>query len=255
MKTTLILILSAISLSACSVVGPGERGVRITLGKASDEVKDPGAYLWIPFILGMEKIDVQVQKSDVKTSAASKDMQDITTEVAINWKLAPEKVVTTYRSVGDESSILERIINPAVSEVLKAATAQHTAEDILKKRMELKKAIDEGLKSRLAFYGIDLFDVSIVHLRFTDGFEKAVENKQIAEQRAKEAAYEADKATQDAKSEIERAKGQAEAQRLLKATITAEILKQRAIEKWDGHFPQVMGTQALPFIELKLNEK
>lgn len=242
------IFLFSVSLTNCTVVGPGERGIRFYFGKASNEIEEPGAYPWIPFFVGMKHMNVQVQKSEVKTSAASKDMQEITTELAINWKLSPDKVVATYKNVGDEDAILQRIIYPAVSEVLKSATAQHTAEDILKKRMELKAAIDEGLKARLGNYGIDLFDVSITHLQFTRGFEEAIENKQIAEQRAKQAGYEADKATQDAKAEVERAKGQAAAQNLVRASITKEILQQRAIEKWDGKFPQVMGSQALPFI-------
>lgn len=257
--TSLFIALMAVfclwGLTGCSVIGPGQRGIRYFFGKTSDHVEEPGAYIWIPFFMGMSKIDVQVQKSEVRTSAASKDMQEITTDLAINWKLSPDRVVATYRNVGDEEAILQRIIYPAVSEVLKAATAQHTAEDILKKRMELKAAIDEGLKARLGAYGIDLFDVSITHLQFTTGFEKAIEDKQIAEQRAKQASYEAEKATQDAKAEVERAKGQATAQNLIRASITREILQQRAIEKWDGHFPQVMGTGSTPFINFKMDQK
>lgn len=253
MKFVLMILL--LSLTACSVVGPGQRGIRFYAGKASDHVEEPGAYPWIPFFLGMEKIDVQVQKSEIQTGAASKDMQDITTIVAVNWKLSPERVVLTYKNVGDEDAILNRILIPAVSEVLKATSSKYTAEEILQKRMELKTAIDGGLKERLATYGIDLFDVSIVHLNFTKGFEEAIENKQIAEQRAKQASYEAEKATQDARAEVERAKGQAQAQNLLRLTMTKEILQQRAIDKWDGHFPQVLGGQgALPFLNMSVSK-
>lgn len=248
----LFLVFTCLALSACSVVGPGERGIRFYFGKASDTVEEPGAYVWLPFFLGMKRMNVQVQKSDISTTSASKDMQDIKTELAVNWKLAPEKVVITLKNVGDEDDILERILIPAVSEVLKAASAKYTAEEILAKRMALKQEIDAGLKQRLNAYGIDLYDVSIVHLSFTQGFEEAIENKQIAEQRAKQASYEAEKATQDAKAEVNRAEGTAKAQGLLKSTITKEILEQRAIEKWDGHFPQVMGSAAMPFLNLKM---
>lgn len=249
-----VLILMMLSMTACSVVGPGQRGIRFYFGKASDDVESPGAYLWLPFFMGMKKIDVQVQKSEIKTSAASKDMQDITTEIAVNWKLSPEKVVATFKNVGDEDDILQRILVPAVSEVLKASSAKYTAEEILNKRMELKGAIDAGLKDRLNAYGIDLFDVSITQLSFTKGFEDAIEAKQVAEQRAKQAVYEAEQATQDAKAEIEKAKGQSEAQRLMKMSMTSETLQQRAIDKWDGHFPQVMGSGTLPFLNIKLKE-
>jgi regulator of protease activity HflC (stomatin/prohibitin superfamily) len=135
---------------------------------------------------------------------------------------------------------------------MKSATAKKTAEEILTKRAELKTEIDDSLRERLAKYGVTVTDVSITNLTFSQEFTAAIERKQIAEQEAKQAEYGAQKAVQEARAEVNRAKGQAEAQALLKSTITAEILQQRAIEKWDGKFPQVMGAQALPFLNMKL---
>lgn len=261
----LILIATCLMLSACSVVGPGSRGVRTTFGTVSDDVKDSGLYLWIPFVLGMKKINVQIQKSDIKATAASKDMQDIHAEVAVNWSLDPKNVVKTYKEIGDEDDVEIRILIPAVNEVMKATTSKLSAEEVLTKRLDMKTSIDNGLKNRLAQYGITLYDVSIVNLQFSSGFTQSIEHKQIAEQEAQQAVYVAQKATQDAKaaveqakgesqSTLERAKGQAKAQELLRSTLTKEILQQHAIDKWSGNFPQVMGSGSLPFINLKMNE-
>lgn len=249
------LVAFIVLLNMFTTVGPGERGVRVTFGSAANEVKDPGLYLTFPFVTNIRKVTVQMQRSDITTGAASKDMQEVTADVAVNWKLDPSKIVETYKNLGNEDEVLTRIITPAVSEVLKASTAQLTAEDILNKRIELKKAVDDGLKTRLSGYGIALYDVSIVHLRFSKEFEKAIEDKQIAEQRAKQAIYEAQQATQTARATIERAKGEAESQRLIKATITSQILQQRAIEKWDGKFPQIMGSGSVPFINMNMKDK
>lgn len=238
-------------LTSCTIVGPGERGIRISLGSVSEDSKPSGAYLWLPFVLGMAKIDMQIQKSEIEATAASKDMQDVTAKVAINWSMSPENLVKTYKEIGDEDDVSKRILMPAVNEVLKASTAKRTAEEILTKRLEMKKDIDEGLKERLGKYGIALQDISITNLKFSDGFAQAIEHKQIAEQQAKQAAYVAEKATQDAKAEVERAKGQAEAQRLLKESITPGLLQKMAIEKWDGHFPQYMGGGPVPFLNIK----
>lgn len=249
-----ILLLSVL-LSACSIVGPGEKGVRVSLGKASDSVMDSGAYLWIPFFLGNEKIDIQIQKTTVDTSAASKDMQEISTELAINWSVDPTKVVTLYRTIGNEEDIYLRIIAPAVSEVMKSAVAHRAAEEVLTKRMDLKKDIDDGLRERLMNYGVILHDVSIVNFKFSAEFTHAIEQKQIAEQKAKQAEYDAIRASKEADSEVNRAKGQAEAQNLLKLTITPQLLQMKAIEKWNGQFPQVLGGNgALPFLNLKLDK-
>lgn len=247
------LIISMIFvLGGCSVVGPGERGIRVSLGKASSDVKDSGAYFWIPFLVGMKRIDVQIQKSEVQAFAASKDMQEITTHVAVNWSISPEKVVEIYKSIGDERDVFSRLIEPSVQEVMKEAVSKRTADEALTKRLEMKVDIDRSLKDRLSHYGVNVTDVNIVNFKFSDEFLKAIEEKQIAEQHSKQAEYGALKAIQDAKAEVNRAKGQAEAQQLMKSTITKEILQQRAIEKWDGKFPHVMGAGALPFINLKM---
>lgn len=247
----LIVFLCIVFLSACSVVGPGERGVRISLGKVADEPKPSGAYLWVPFLLGMVKINVQIQKAEIKAASASKDMQEIIADVVVNWSLSPENVVRTYKEIGNEDDVERRILTPAVNEVMKSASAKRTAEEVLTKRTELKSDIDASLKTRLNQYGISVQDVSIVNLKFSKEFSDAIESKQIAEQQAKQAVYHAEKATQEAKAEIERAKGQAQAQQLVRASITKDILQQKAIEKWDGKFPIYMGSGVLPFINIK----
>ncbi len=246
------MVLAFIVLSGCTVVGPGERGVRITLGSVSDEPKTPGPYLWIPFLMGMARVDVQVQKSEIASTGATKDMQDVHAKVAINWSLSPENVVKTFREIGDERDVEHRILEPAVNEVMKASTAKRTAEEVLTQRMDMKKDIDDGLALRLKNYGITLHDVSVVDLGFSADFTAAIERKQIAEQSAKQAEYVAKQATQEAAANVERAKGQAEAQRLMKTTITEELLQKLAIEKWDGKFPTYMaGNGGLPFITTK----
>lgn len=200
----------------------------------------------------VRKINVQIQKSEIDSTAATKDMQDVHAHVAVNWSMAIKDVLRTYKEIGDQDAVLARIIDPSVNEVMKAATARRTAEEVLTKRMEMKTDIDNGLKDRLAQYGIHFNDVSIVNLKFSPEFTRAIEQKQIAEQQAKQAEYVALKATQEAKAEVERAKGQAAAQTLMKTTITPQILQQRAIEKWDGHFPQIVSNGVMPFIDFKM---
>lgn len=245
--TALIVIIS----TGCSVVGPGQRGIRISLGKVSVEPKPPGAYLWIPFLLGMATVDVQIQKSTIEAAAASKDMQDIFADVAVNWSLSPGNVVKTYQDIGDEYEVEKRILIPAVAEVMKSASAKRTAEEVLTHRMEMKTDIDDVLKKRLIQYGITVHDVSIVNLKFSEGFTHAIEAKQIAEQQAKQAVYVKDKAIQDALAVEEQARGQGKAQALRRASLTPEILQQQAIEKWDGVLPKIVTTGSGMILDLK----
>lgn len=233
------------------MVGPGEKGIITHFGSVQNEVLDSGAYLWIPVVRGIHTFDLRVQKDVVEATAASKDLQDVHSQIAVNWRLDPVQVMNFYKDVGSEEDALSKILTPALNEVFKAATAKKTAEEIVSRRSELKQDIDEALNKRIARYFIHVDDVSIVDVKFSSEFTKAIEQKQIAEQQAKQAQYLADKAVKDADAERNRAKGQADAQNLLKVTLSPELLKLKAIEKWDGKFPTYMGGGQLPFLNIK----
>jgi len=247
----IVFIIAALILRPFTIVGPGERGVMMRFGKVQDAILDEGIHPILPIVTSVKTLSVRVQKTDLKADAASKDLQSITTDLAVNWNVDPAKVNQIYQQIGDEEQIVTSILSPAISEVLKAATSKKTAEEIITKRTELKTEIDNSLKKRLEPYGVIVRDVSLINFGFSPEFSKAIESKQIAEQEAKQAEFTVQKATQDAQAEINRAKGHAEAQRLQRQTLTAEILQQQAIEKWNGQFPTVMGGGGtLPLINI-----
>lgn len=238
-------------LSSYSTVGPGERGVRITMGKTGEEVLNEGPHFKVPYFSSIKTMSIRVKKSQDSTEAATKDMQKVTAVIAINWTINPESVGKMLREVGSEESIEMNVIAPAVAEVLKASTSKMTAEEVLTRRMELKNSIDAALITRLGAYGLIVKDISLVDLDFTKEFNHAVEQKQIAEQQAKQASYVAEKATQDAIAAVNTAKGEAEAvlvnaraqaegQKLLKQTLTSDVLKLEYLKKWDGKLSQVV---------------
>ncbi|UKO98923.1 prohibitin family protein [Nostoc sp. UHCC 0870] len=237
-----------------AIVNAGERGVLMQFGKVQDQVLDEGLHTIMPIVTSVRRISVRVQQNTFQADAASKDLQQVKTELAVNWHVDPTKVNRVFQQVGDQQQIVTSIITPAVSEVLKAATAKKTAEEIITRRTELKEEIDNNLKNRLQAYGLIVDDVSLVNFSFSPEFSRAIESKQIAEQEAKQAEFIAKKATQEAQAEVNRAKGQAEAQRLQRLTLTPELLQKQAIEKWDGKFPMVMGGNgSLPLININPN--
>ncbi|AFZ30833.1 SPFH domain, Band 7 family protein [Gloeocapsa sp. PCC 7428] len=245
------LVLAAVVFKPFAIVNAGERGVVMRFGKVQDTVLDEGIHPIMPIVTTVRSINVRVQESSFNSDAASKDLQKVTTEISLNWHIDPARVNKVYQQVGDEEQIVAGIITPAVSEVLKAATAKKTAEQIITERTDLKEEIDKQLESRLANYGLVVDDVSLVNFAFSPEFSKAIESKQIAEQEAKQAEFIALKASKEAIAEVNRAKGQAEAQRLQRLTLTPELLQKQAIEKWDGRFPTVMsGNGTLPLINV-----
>jgi prohibitin 1 len=249
-----LLLIILLFFRPFSIINAGERGVVMKFGKVQDLILDEGIHPIVPIVTSVKSLSVRVQKNDITAEASSKDLQGVKMEVAINWHIDPKRVNVVFQQIGDENEIIQRIINPAVSEVVKAASAKKNAEEIITKRTELKEEIDNQLEKRLSDYGIIVDDVSLVNVSFSPDFAKAIEAKQIAEQEAKRAGFDALKAEQEAQSEINRAKGKAEAQRLLRTNLTPEILQQQAIDKWDGKFPTVMGGDGtLPLINIDPN--
>jgi prohibitin 1 len=254
-QTTALLVIiglvALLGLNAFVIINPGEAGVISILGKARDGELLEGIHVKPPFVSRVDIYDLTVQKFEVPAQSSTRDLQDLTASFAINFRLDPTQVVNIRRTQGSLQNIVAKIIAPQTQESFKIAAARRTIEEAITKRDELKQDFDTALGGRLNKYGIIILDTSVVDLKFSPEFSHAVEEKQIAEQRAQRAVYVAQEAEQEAEATVNRSKGQAEAQRLLRETLTPELLQKQAIEKWDGKFPQVMGGNgALPFINL-----
>jgi regulator of protease activity HflC (stomatin/prohibitin superfamily) len=257
-----IIIAAIIGVSVLNpfvVVGAGERGVVLNFGAVQDKVLGEGLHLRIPIMQKVVKLDVRVQKSQTDAEAASKDMQDTHSVIALNYHIQPEKANRVYQNLGQEFA--SRIIDPAMQEVDKAVTAKYTAVELITQREKVRTEIKTLLKQRLALYDINVDDFSIVNFKFSDQFTQAIESKQTAEQLALKANRDLERIKIEAEQKIAQAQAEAESLRLQKANVTPELIRLRqieasmkAIEKWDGHMPSVTST-AIPFIDVKSLEK
>ncbi len=247
------LVLTSLAWNACTAsINAGHRGVVLQFGKVKPQVLGEGLHFKLPFITRIYPMNIRVQKTDIDVSVGTKDLQSLQVQLSLNWHVVPEKVNDVYQNIGNDDQIVSTIIRPAIEEVIKAETPKRTLEEILKNRSLLKEEITLRIGDRLARYHLIVDDASLINVGFSDEFTKSIEAKQIAEQEAKKAEYLTQKAEQEAKAEISRAKGQAEAQRLLQQTLTPELLEKQAIEKWNGQFPQVItGEGTTPFIDLR----
>ena len=249
-KTTVLLLLIAIIFTPCAIVNAGERGVLMKFGKVQDRILGEGIHLIIPIVNTVNNLSVRVQKQEISAEASSKDLQDVFADVALNWHIIPEEANAIFQQIGNENDVVERIINPAIEEVLKAVMAQYTAEELITKRGEVKAGVDDLLTTRLVNYHITVDDISLVHVHFSERFDEAVEAKQIAEQEAKRADFVAQKAIKEAEAKVNLATGEAEAQRLLRETLTSELLQKQAIEKWNGKLPKIVGNNGFKLLDM-----
>ncbi|MEH1949871.1 MAG: prohibitin family protein [Nostoc sp.] len=255
-----LAILVIIGLNSFIIINPGQAGVISILGKARDGALLEGIHVKPPFITVIDVYDLTVQKFEVPAESSTKDLQNLSARFAINFRLDPIKVVEVRRKQGTLENIVSKIIAPQTQEAFKIAAARRTVEEAITKRSELKEDFDRALGDRLDKYGIIVLDTSVVDLAFSPEFARAVEEKQIAEQRAQRAVYVAREAEQEAQADINRAKGRAEAQRLLAETLKAQggqlVLQKEAIEAWKtggAQMPKVlvMGNDSkngVPFI-------
>jgi regulator of protease activity HflC (stomatin/prohibitin superfamily) len=242
-----LAILALISVNSFVIVNPGQAGVLSILGKAQDGVLLEGIHFKPPLVSNVDIYDVTVQKFEVPAQSSTKDLQQLSASFAINFRLDPVQVVRIRREQGTLQNIVSKVVAPQTQESFKIAAAKRTIEEAITQRELLKADFDEALNDRLDKYGIIVLDTSVVDLTFSPEFAKAVEEKQIAEQRARRAVYIAKEAEQQAQADINRAKGTAEAQRLLAETLKATggqlVLQKEAIEAWQkggAQMPKVL---------------
>jgi len=250
-KITTNVIIGVIALMFISgtfgTIGAGERGVLLQFGAVKDKVFDEGLYFKVPFIQKVVKIDVKIQKDEVPASASSKDLQIITSKIAINYHLSPDKVNNIWQDVGRDYNA--RIIAPSIQEAVKSVTAKFTAEELIVKREEIKDQIKINLAERLIKNNIIVDEINITAFDFSQSFNEAIESKVTAEQLKLKAEMDLERIKVEASQRVAESEGKATAIRIEAQALSANprVVELRWIEKWDGKTPTYWGG-ASPFI-------
>jgi regulator of protease activity HflC (stomatin/prohibitin superfamily) len=238
-------------MSSFYIVSAGERAVLLTFGKPDMQAMPEGLHSKIPFVQSVKIMDVKTLKYATKSEASSTDLQIVTTEIAVNYHVAPEKAPLIYKEVG--FSYQDTIIQPAVQECVKACTAQFKAEELITKREIVKDKIDQMLRERMVPRGLVVESVAITHFDFSKNFNDAIEAKVTAEQNALAAKNKLEQVRYEAEQTIAKAKAEAEAIKIQAEAIQAQggkdYVQLKAVEKWDGKMPMYTGG-ATPFIDL-----
>ena len=239
-----LALLAVVTLfNSFTIVEAGHTGVVLTLGKVSDGVLQEGFHLKAPFVQEVVKIDNRITKLEVQTEAFSKDLQTVTTVLAINYRVDSAKSFSIYKNIGrNYESVL---MTPAVNEVLKATTAKYTAEESVTNRAIISEGLVTGLNDKLNAEGLYVTDVNIINFDFSEAFITAIEEKQVAQQKLLKAETEKQTAITNAEAEAEtiriRAQAEAEANRIVSESLNEIIIENKKIEKWNGQLPQVQG--------------
>lgn len=249
----IVLIIIGFFVATVRTVPAGYRGVLLRFG-AVQGVLNEGMQIITPYVNDIQLMEVRTIKETAQASAASKDLQVVTTTVAINFHVDPAKCGYLFKTVGNDFK--SRVVDPAVQESLKQVTARYTAEELIKMRSKVKVEVESEVTRRLKAYNllVESDGVSITQFDFSQEFNTAIESKQVAQQDAEKQKYVLQQAKLQKETDITKAEGESQASRLralaLKSQGGSKVLAEKFIEKWDGHYPQVVGSQGL-ILDLK----
>ena len=238
----LFVVVCFFSLSL-TTINTGEVGIRVRFGKVVDSSTSEGINLKVPFIEKIEKINIKVQKVELDAASASRDLQDVNMSLAVNYRVNGDSAKELYKTVG--SSYKDTVLEPAIKESIKSVISFYTAEELITKRAEVSSKCLETLQSKVEKYGLIIEDFNITNFNFSDEFNKAIEEKQVAEQKVLTAKQELEKEKIEAEKKIVSAKAEKEANELKEKSLTDNIIREKFIEKWDGQLPKVSGSESI----------
>lgn len=241
-----VILIALIALNPFVIVDAGHTGVITNFGAVQDKVLTEGIHWKTPIVQQVKLIDNRIQKIEVETSSASKDMQTVTAKIAVNYRIDKNASAKLYKNVGIDFS--STLIAPSIPESIKAVTAKYTAEGLISERQTVSMTIKETLNTKLQPYGIVIDNLNIVNFDFSDSFNQAIEAKQTAQQLTLKAEQDLNRVKVEAQQKIEQAKAEAESLKAQKQEITPDLLKLREIEAkikainaWNGQMPLYVG--------------
>lgn len=265
----IVIGIAAIILCASSftIIPAGHTGVVMTLGKVSETSFQEGFHLKIPFVQSVQVMSNKIQVYETPASAVSKDMQTVSSTIAVNYRISSDSSDDIYKNVGiDYKTVL---ITPIVQECMKSVTAKYTAEELITERAAVGEEVKTALDAKLNSYGIYIEKFNIVNFDFSEEFNNAIEAKQVAEQNLIKTKTEQEQAIVIAEAEAEKkiiaadaeaqailaeAQAQADANKLLQESLSEEVIMYEQITKWNGVLPKVTGSDGGLMINVPIEE-
>jgi len=261
------LALAAWLLDPFYQVDAGYIGVLTNFGAPSQDTLEPGLHWRTPVISNIYEIDITPNTATTTESAATHDQQNVSTAIAVTFQINPADAVYIYQNFRDIPSLQNTIIAPIVSNDVKAIVSIYDAQDLITRREQLASEIKEKISNDLKTYDVIVDGVNITNFNFSDAYEQAIENKQIAQQNALEEQYKLQQvqvsaqqqvvqadaqadaavaiATGQAKATILQAQADATAYTLKQKSLTPELIELSLINKWNGVMP-TYANSALP---------
>lgn len=251
----LLLILVAFGLigffGTCKFINPGERGVKVTLGKISPKVYEEGIHFVTPFISSITKWNVQTKTVNILTEVKTKDIQVAKITYALTYHLNPEQVVNLQREVGKE--FYPKLIAPVTEGIIRNIIGKQNAAELIVNQALVSDQIRVAVKNALNKEYFEVTDFNITQISYGSAFMKAIEDKVTAEQEALKAKNKTVQVQEEAKQKILTAEAEAKAIQLKAQALAGnkQLVELEYAKKWDGKLPVNMyGNGAVPFVNV-----
>jgi prohibitin 2 len=248
-----LLTLGWLVFECITVVPAGNVGVQVTFGEVSKNTLPEGLHLINP-LSDVRNVNVRMVSTTLENSqAGTKDLQQVHTNIVVNYRLQGDKAAHIYKEFGIDLN--DRVVLPILNESFKAVTAHYTSEELITKRDEVSERIRAEAATKMAQYDISVSSISLVNFGFSAEYQRAIEAKVIATQSKLKADADLERIKVEAQQAIAKAKGEAEAIAIQAQAINsqggASFVQLKAIEKWDGKLPTTSAGGAVPFINLR----
>jgi regulator of protease activity HflC (stomatin/prohibitin superfamily) len=225
-----------------TVISAGHTGVQVTLGEVNPNTLSEGVHFVNP-ISNVKNVDVRLQRANLNNaSAGTKDLQQVHTDIVINYRMNAKKVPHIFKEFGLD--VDTKVLGPAMNESFKSVTGHYTSEELVTKRQEVSDAIQQRLAEKLAPFDITVQNISLVNFGFSKSYQDAIEAKVIATQQKQKAEQDLERIKVEAASRIAQAKGEAEAIAIQAQAIQSnggqQYVQLQWIEKWNGQLPSTV---------------
>ena len=244
------------------IVQAGHRGVVLYLGAVENRVLGEGMHFIVPFAEQVIQLEVRTLKFQAEASAASNDLQEVQSVIALNYHIDPNDANAIFQQLGADYS--DRIIAPTIQESVKASVAKFNAEELITKRETAKGVIADTIRNTLSQRNIVVETVFITDFKFSQAFADQIEQKVVAFQKylteqnnlraiqviANQTVVQAEA---QARANIAKANGESQAIRIINEQLrqNPQYLQWQGINRWNGQLPYSLGAGGgVPFFQL-----
>ena len=251
MKKILCLLTITTALTACGEqIDTGNRGVRTTWGEVTaTKPLEEGLYFYSPIGGNIIEYDGKTQTYSLEIETYTRDIQTANMEITLNYRLDLDNIILLHKEIGKNYEY--KVLRPNSETIIKDVIGKWDAANLVANREKATEDIKEKLNKTLSAFYIHITSVSLKNIEYSDAFERAIEAKVVATQKAEEAKNRTAEIQEEAKQKVLAAEAEAKSMAIRSQALSQNqnLVAYEAVQKWNGVLPvNIYGSAPIPFI-------